>query len=171
MVTGMRRARVRAAVTPIAVLDVVPDFRAFVAHRAVVLGPSQEPRLILRVLGEILELSDAETLVERLPGDSRIGRPEDAAVTADVDHIRIYGTERDRVLIRVDRVAAALGRDGQPTPGAPAGSDAAVRVDGAQVDHVRIIRSDGDEPVIPRLSGPQGGIGRDRREGSPEGAA
>ena len=116
MVTRVGGGGVRTAITAVAVLDVKPHFLTLVAQSAVILRASEEPGLELRVLREEFELGDVQPLVQRLPRHAGIGRPVNAAIIADEHHIRINRAERDRVLVRMDRIAGAFGADVRPRP-------------------------------------------------------
>src|SRR5205814_1339255 len=99
---------IHPAPAAVSIRSVPPDRSPFVAERTVVLNAAQYPIRRLRVLSNVLELRDAKTRVERRPAHSPIGRSEDTAIGARVDHVWISSTEGNAVLVRMDRVAGTL---------------------------------------------------------------
>ena len=140
----------RRAVAAVAERDLVPVAQAGVGERAVVLRAAEQPGRVAVELRQEFEFSDAETRVQRLPVVAAVGRAKHPAVVARIDDARVGRVEAQRVLVGVDRVAAAARRDLGPADAARAAL-AAVQVDGAPVDEVGVVRRDGQAPVVPSL--------------------
>src|SRR5262249_50684377 len=137
------------AVTTITVSHMVPDWRAGVRDSPVVLGPSQKPPPRVGIAGQVLNLADAEALVQRSPRVPGVGRPEDTAIITRVEDVGIAGREGQAVLVGVDAIAGPC-RDVRPLPRG-ATQRAPEGIDGADEDPGGVVRRGRHVPIVLRL--------------------
>src|SRR5262245_46615211 len=104
VIHDVRVELIDAAIPSVTVGDVIPHRGAREANRAVVLGPRHQPLPCRGVTGEVFELRDAQTSVQRFPGPAPVGRPVDSAVVPRMDDLRVARRKGQAMLVRMASV-------------------------------------------------------------------